>query len=138
MFREQLHTLAKEVLMPLEEADARVGFLAGAVFESLMEAALEESRRMNTDRIDLILKRAYNMYRHPLLVTLDATRPESKQVKDLKDIGIQMVVGRLGVNLTMEVMRMLEATRQRVANPEAAAASDLQGAISYPYSEGLD
>lgn len=41
-----------------------------AVFESLMETALEENRRMNSDRAEAMLVRAYNMYRHPLLISL--------------------------------------------------------------------
>ena len=35
-----------------------------------METALEENRRMNTDRADAMLLRAYNMYRHPLLLSI--------------------------------------------------------------------
>ena len=35
-----------------------------------METALEENRRMNSDRADAMLVRAYNMYRHPLLLSL--------------------------------------------------------------------
>lgn len=35
-----------------------------------METALEENRRMNTDRADAMLLRAYNMYRHPLLLAI--------------------------------------------------------------------
>ena len=40
------------------------------VFESLMETALEENRRMNSDRAEAMLVRAFNMYRHPLLLSL--------------------------------------------------------------------
>lgn len=43
-----------------------------AVFESLMETALEENRRMNSDRAEALLLRAYNMYRHPLLISLQS------------------------------------------------------------------
>ena len=42
------------------------------VFESLMETALEENRRMNSDRAEALLLRAYNMYRHPLLISLQS------------------------------------------------------------------
>ena len=35
-----------------------------------METALEENRRMNSDRAEAMLVRAYNMYRHPLLISL--------------------------------------------------------------------
>ena len=35
-----------------------------------METALEENRRMNSDRAEAMLVRAFNMYRHPLLLSL--------------------------------------------------------------------
>jgi hypothetical protein len=35
-----------------------------------METALEENRRMNSDRAESLMKRAYNMYRHPLLLAI--------------------------------------------------------------------
>ena len=37
-----------------------------------METALEENRRMNSDRAEALLLRAYNMYRHPLLISLQS------------------------------------------------------------------
>lgn len=50
------------------------------VFESLMETALEENRRMNTDRADAMLLRAYNMYRHPLLLAIQEEGLASQSV----------------------------------------------------------
>ena len=42
-----------------------------------METALEENRRMNSDRAEAMLVRAYNMYRHPLLLSLQADAKSS-------------------------------------------------------------
>ena len=63
--------------MTSQQGDERTTFLAAAVFESLMETALEENRRMNSDRAEAMLVRAYNMYRHPLLLSLQADAKSS-------------------------------------------------------------
>jgi hypothetical protein len=57
--------LSSTVFLPLS-----LSLYLYAVFESLMETALEENRRMNSDRAEAMLVRAYNMYRHPLLISL--------------------------------------------------------------------
>lgn len=99
-------------------------FITMAVFESLMETALEENRRMNNDRSEAMLLKAYNMYRHPLLISLqkqatenaksdEKTTAEGTQLfkGDLVEMGVKMTVSRLGTSLVMELMRLLESSR---------------------------
>ena len=42
----QVVSLAKDVLLPEEEARKRTVYLAAAVFQSLIDAAFQESRKM--------------------------------------------------------------------------------------------
>lgn len=120
---EQIYTLADQVSISREAAITRVSLLSGAVFESVMEAALEESRRQNYDRVEILFRKAYNMYRHPLLTALDRIRMETKS-KSLKTVGIQMVYGRLGKNLTVELIRLIDTIRSSM---DGQTASNAQG-----------
>jgi len=113
VFLEQIYALADQISMPRDIADLRLGYLAGAVFESTMETALEEGRRRNLDRCEAMFKKAYNVYRHPLLVTLEGKGKGDG--KGLKSIGISMVTGRLGSNLVVELIRLIENTKQSMA-----------------------
>jgi hypothetical protein len=95
-----------------------------SVFESLMETALEENRRMNNERTEAMLLKAYNMYRHPLLISLQHQAIENAKSDtvasadgiqlfkgDLVEMGVKMTVARLGTSLVMELMRLLETSR---------------------------
>lgn len=63
-----------------------------SVFESLMETALEENRRMNSDRAEAMLVRAYNMYRHPLLISLQ-TEAAAAALADPSSVSSTMFKG---------------------------------------------
>jgi hypothetical protein len=38
------------------------------------------------------------------------------------DVGVKMTIARLGTSLTMDLMRVLEGTRQRISDDSAASA----------------
>jgi hypothetical protein len=117
-FREQIFNLAEQVSMTREQASSRVSLLSGAVFESMMETALEESRRSNLDRVDILFRKAYNMYRHPLLIGLEEMQGTGSG-KNLRSVGVKMVFDRLGKNLAIELLRLVETTRQRLSSDVA-------------------
>ena len=111
MLEEQLLRLAEEGLMDRDQAEVRLGYLAGAVFESLVEAAMLENRKgLHLDRVDVLLNRAHNVYRHPLLL-----KRSGQDSSCTPDTGMQMVVARVGANQLLEVVRLLDESRQRVA-----------------------
>lgn len=70
MLRDQVTELGKDLMLSSDETDERTGYLAGAVFESLLETALEEYRRLNVDRAEIAMLRAYGLSKHPLLEVL--------------------------------------------------------------------
>ena len=59
-----------------------------------METALEENRRMNSDRAEAMLVRAYNMYRHPLLISLQ-TEAAAAALADPSSVSPTMFKGTI-------------------------------------------
>jgi hypothetical protein len=43
-------------------------------------------------------------------------------VSGVVDMGVKMTIARLGTSLTMDLMRVLEGTRQRISDDSAASA----------------
>ena len=84
--------------------------LGGVVLESMVEAALEEHRRMNEALAETALKKASSLQKHPVWAALEA---DSGKPHDVNPIASKMVVSRLGLSLVSEVLRMLEAQRKR-------------------------
>jgi len=119
MFVKQLETLASDVLMSQEAAEERTMLLAGAVFQSIIETSLEENKRMNEDRAESLLQKAYTMYRHPLLVHLQNKYSD----KNLLDVGIKMVTARLGASGIMDLLRYLDTTRSKLSGSNTASSS---------------
>lgn len=111
-YRDSLMRLAGDVMMPAEVAQQRVLLLGGVVVESMVEAALEEHRRMNEGLAEAALKKAGNLQRHPLWAAFEAADGGGKPY-DVAPIASKMVVSRLGLPLVSEVLRMLEAQRKR-------------------------
>lgn len=110
IFNEQMQTLAADLMIPTDEANERIGYIAGAVFESLIETAIQEHRRMNTPKFDAIMKRACKLFQHPLLLSLP---PKQADSPSLQEIGMTMVIARLGTSAIMELVRILEETKLR-------------------------
>ena len=67
------------------------------------------------ERVDTILGRAANVYKHPLLV--------NRNITEVTFIGMEMVVVRLGSQQVMEVVRLLDESRQRVTGQVSAGMS---------------
>jgi len=92
--REQIHSLAHDVLISSEKADERVLYLAGAIFQSLFEALHSELRRTQSQgqgqfmmgsasgsasvqRAEALLKRAFVLCKHPLVAEIELHRSSS-------------------------------------------------------------
>lgn len=133
MFRTQVRELAEDVMMTTEQGEQRTVYLAAAVFESLLETALEESRRLNNDRAEVLVRRAYSLSKHPLMLLIAPGDADNKMV----DVGVKMVVSRLGTSPVMELMRMLEFVRARnMGDPSASGVnnSGWGGSVTLPVS----
>jgi len=113
------------------QAEQRTVYLAAAVFESLLEAALDESRRLNADRAEQLVRRAHALSKHPLLLLLPAAPSDAAAgasglggtVGQMVDVGVKMVSARLGAAPVVEMMRLLEGVRARLSGDPAAAAA---------------
>jgi hypothetical protein len=116
-FERQVYDMAEELLIPRDQAEQRIVYLAGAVMSSLIELSLDQHNRMNYARTDAMLKKAHIMYKHPLLKRLQATHPT-----DILSVGIRMGVSRVGADYTMDLIRMLEAARLRGSGEESGDA----------------
>lgn len=142
MLRQQVQTLAQDLSLSAEEADERTGYLGGAVFESLLETALEEHRRMSVDRAELAMLRAYALCRHPLLTATSAARPPPSSSSssppppavvmgdETLDVGVKMTLARLGTARLSEVMRLTEVLRSRQPGGSASSSDSGWGAVA--------
>jgi len=148
MLRQQVQTLAQDLSLSADEADERTGYLGGAVFESLLETALEEHRRMSVDRAELAMLRAYALCRHPLLTATSAARSSSPSSPssssssssssspavvvgdETLDVGVKMTLARLGTARLSEVMRLTEVLRSRQPGGPASSSDSGWGAVA--------
>lgn len=131
MFRDQLHAIAEEGLMTAQQADKRAVYLAGAVFETLVESALDAHSKRFSDKADALLKKSYFVYQHPLLLLL-LGGSEEKVMKDGVTLGVQMLIAKAGLVRVPELIRFLEGTRQKLAGtsaPNEAASSECMCAL---------
>lgn len=119
IFVKQLEDLASNVLMSHEDAEKRTILLAGAVFQSIIETALEENKRMNIERSETLLQKSFTIYQHPLLLYLE----NKVKDKDIINVGIKMVSTRLGASGLMELLRFLDTTRSKIVNGEKSSLS---------------
>jgi hypothetical protein len=107
-------------------------FKIKSVFNSLMETALEENRRLNAERVEAVFRKAYALSRHPLLLAISSSSDQAPAAQaataagsavvasqKLIDVGTKMVVARLGTSLVMELMRLIETMRARIAQGAA-------------------
>ena len=125
--RDQLLRLADDVMIPRDVAEQRVLLLGGVIFESMVEAALEEHRRMNEDMADAALQKAANLQKHPVWAVLREGAAGDKAV-DVTRVAGKMAVSRLGLPLVQEVLRMLDSLLKR-QNGEADAAAGGWGSV---------
>ena len=109
--REQVAALAADLSLSPQEAQERTGYLAGAVFESLVETALEEHRRLSVDRAEMAMMRAYSLCRHPLLLGGDEDGGKPMGGDAVVEVGVRMTLARLGASRLSEVVRMTEILR---------------------------
>ena len=63
-----------------------------------------------------ILRRALALYNHPLLLELRAEQSVNGPEGQLQ-VAMQMVVARLGAPLLMELVKLLEDTKQKTSSP---------------------
>lgn len=110
MFEKQLADLGQEVLITPDEAGERVVFLAGLTLYSLLDTALEEFQKSNINRVDIVFKKLYNAFQHPLMKALQA----KDSSRDITEVGLVYLLRQdRGLEYVMEVIRMLDALRQR-------------------------
>lgn len=127
VFKNQLSELASEAMMTIEQAQERVKLLAAAVLQSLLETALDENRKMNLERSEAILLKAYNMYRHPILEHASSS---------FIDVGCRMVVAKFGISKSMELVRFLEMIRTRLSD-SGSIASVMDAKKGWGSEEGI-
>lgn len=115
-FEEQVRSMAEALLISPQDAEDRTVILAGAVLSSLLQNALDQSRKMSTARVDSLIQKAYYMYKHPLLRRLQDKRGSGAGAgADIKEVGMQMAIARVGAGSVVDLMRVLEAARSRMA-----------------------
>ena len=107
--RDQLLLLADDVTIPRDAAKQRILLVGGVVFESMIETALEEHRRMNDDLADAALRKASNLQSYPMWNVLHEDDPDIHV--DVTKVAAKMTVSRLGLQLVQEVLRMLDKFR---------------------------
>lgn len=118
---QQVLSIASNLMISADEAERRIVYLAGAVLSSLLEVGFEENQKMNYARTDAMIRKAFVMYKHPLLVRLQS----KDQSRDIREVGLKISIAKLGSSFTMDLIRVLDGSRQRYlesASPTAAAA----------------
>jgi hypothetical protein len=133
MYYQQMISLAEDLMIPIDQAQTRSVLLAGVVFESLIESALEEYRRMNIDNTYLVLKKAYHLDKHPLwdaFMEKKNNDNENDNEINICEVGTKMCVARLGLPLVQEIVRMIDVLRQEKDGSNRNEAGSGWGAIS--------
>jgi len=118
---QQVLSIASNLMISADEAERRIVYLAGAVLSSLLEVGFEENQKMNYARTDAMIRKAFVMYKHPLLVRLQS----KDQSRDIREVGLKISIAKLGSSFTMDLIRVLDGSRQRYlesASPTTAAA----------------
>lgn len=119
---QQVLSIASNLMISADEAERRIVYLAGAVLSSLLEVGFEENQKMNYARTDAMIRKAFVMYKHPLLVRLQS----KDQSRDIREVGLKISIVKLGSSFTMDLIRVLDGSRQRYlesSSPTAAAAA---------------
>lgn len=119
---QQVLSIASNLMISADEAERRIVYLAGAVLSSLLEVGFEENQKMNYARTDAMIRKAFVMYKHPLLVRLQS----KDQSRDIREVGLKISIAKLGSSFTMDLIRVLDGSRQRYlesSSPTAAAAA---------------
>lgn len=119
---QQVLSIASNLMISADEAERRIVYLAGAVLSSLLEVGFEENQKMNYARTDTMIRKAFVMYKHPLLVRLQS----KDQSRDIREIGLKISIAKLGSSFTMDLIRVLDGSRQRYiesSSPTATAAA---------------
>jgi len=106
---QQVLSIASNLMISPDEAERRIVYLAGAVLSSLLEVGFEENQKMNYARTDAMVRKAFIMYKHPLLVRLQSKDGS----RDIREVGLKITIAKLGSSFTMELIRVLDGSRQR-------------------------
>jgi hypothetical protein len=136
MYYQQMIRLAEDLMIPIDQAKTRSSLLAGVVFESLIETALEEYRRTNIDNTYLVLKKAYHLDNHPLWDTIaenqsnDDSGNGNENGIDICEVGTKMCAARLGLPLVQEIVRMIDSLRQEKDASNQSESASGWGSIS--------
>lgn len=104
--------MAEDLLISPDDAERRILYLAGAVCSSFLEIGFEESQKMNYIRTDILIRKAYIMYKHPLLIRLQA---KNNNKNDIREVGLRMSIAKLGNMFIMDLIRVLELARLRLS-----------------------
>ena len=151
LIHQELYTLADDILLPHTQADIRILYIATAVLQSFLEAFIEENRRVNYNNIDIILLKAYYLSQHPLIhiiqktqlsspsptsttSTTTATTTSSTAISssddDISNIlkkAVQNTSTRIGSSLLVELIRGVEAAKQRLSMADLPSQADSSG-----------
>ena len=99
VFFDEFAKLTADVSLSSDLALDRLKFLSAGIVQSLIEVAIEEQRRMNNDRIEVLLKKTFSLCKHPLLT--------SNKIDSLT-LAIKLLSSKFNSQLLMEVIRLVE------------------------------
>eukprot|EP00981_Chlorochromonas_danica_P012063 scaffold4399_cov175-Ochromonas_danica.AAC.13 len=133
IFRQQLEELGTAAGMTLDEVYGRSVYLAGAVLTTLLTATLEQSRAAGggtggpggvSQRVQMLLRKAYTVYQHPYLKLVQEMRQQDKNNSNnnngnIVNIGLMMTIVSLDASLVMELIRLLDQNRQKAMARQA-------------------
>ena len=143
LIHQELYTLADDILLTHIQADLRILYIATAVLQSFLEAFIEENRRVNYNNIDIILLKAFYLSQHPLIHIIQKTQPSSPTTTttdtipgisssddDISNIlkkAVQNTSTRIGSSLLVELIRGVEAAKQRLSMADLPSQADSSG-----------
>ena len=160
LIHQELYTLADDILLTHTQADIRILYIATAVLQSFLEAFIEENRRVNYNNIDIILLKAYYLSQHPLIhiiqktqlsspssitttttgttsTTTSTSTPISSNDDDISNIlkkAVQNTSARIGSSLLVELIRGVEAAKQRLSMADLPSQADSSGMCDSIYT----
>ena len=165
LIHQELYTLADDILLPHTQADIRILYIATAVLQSFLEAFIEENRRVNYNNIDIILLKAYYLSQHPLIHIIQKTQLSSPSptstttdtttgtttatttstaisssdddISNILKKAVQNTSTRIGSSLLVELIRGVEAAKQRLSMADLPSQADSSGKLGRGYSYNI-
>jgi hypothetical protein len=124
VFIKQVEEAGRQCGLTDDEVRGRVRLLAAAIVQSVLESAVTEELRRNSDRVEALGRKAYDVQRHPIVKAAGSS---------ILGMAVTMLSSKAGTQQLLVLVRALEMLRQR-----ASGKGDKAGGSTWSESPSLE